>query len=271
MKSLFNYLQESIEDNLFWKIDKYFERDKTEFNTFIDLVDYCRKNPSFNKQTIENYLIEHPFKSIKKFIDFLDDVIKIDTTDRDYVYMLSIVIKKIISDKSDGIRYTKIKEALIKKNSTILHPIIETIMYYFKIVKQNDPKALANIDTYTKETERVIKIYNIKKISKPYILPLNARTCNWTEFVKKFKEITDIDLNESDEILDHAKMKHWIQPLSLDIETTKFSDRENNIFIHYDDYFEDRNYIAFQMNLIPGKYNPSMFNTGYFLMFKLDE
>ena len=110
MKSLLQYLNESFEDNLFWKIDKYFEHNKPEYDVFIDLVDYCRSNPGFNKKTLEDYLVEHPFKSLKKFIDFLDDVIKVSTTDRDYIYILSVIIKMIISDKTDGIKYTKIKE-----------------------------------------------------------------------------------------------------------------------------------------------------------------
>ena len=110
MKSLIEYLNESFEDNLFWKIDKYFERNKEEYNIFIYLVDYCRQNPSFNKQLLEDYLIQHPFKSLKKFVDFLDDVIKVDSTDRDYIYILSIIIKMILSNKTDGIKYTKIKE-----------------------------------------------------------------------------------------------------------------------------------------------------------------
>lgn len=111
MKTLSQYINESFEDNLFWKIDKFFDRNKTEYDVFIDLVDFCRNNPGFNKQILEDYLLQHPFKSLKKFIDFLDDVIKVNTTDRDYIYILSVIIKMIISDKSEGIKYTKIKEA----------------------------------------------------------------------------------------------------------------------------------------------------------------
>ena len=43
---------------------------------------------------------------MKKFLDFLDDIIQQEDTNKDYFYILYLVIKNIISDKVEGIKYT---------------------------------------------------------------------------------------------------------------------------------------------------------------------
>lgn len=108
MKRIRQFIYEALDNNLFWKIDKYFERDNQERKDFYDLVDYCRKQTSFNKNDIDEYLKEHPFKNLKKFIDFIDDVIKQETDNRDYTYILTVIIKQIIMSKTD--KYTNKKE-----------------------------------------------------------------------------------------------------------------------------------------------------------------
>lgn len=109
MKHLNNYIKESFEDNLFWKIDKYFEHNDDEKYYFYSLIDYFRENPSTNQKQLEEYLKDHPFKNLKKFIDFLDDVIKQETDNRDYSYLLCVIIKRIISNKDEGEKYSNKK------------------------------------------------------------------------------------------------------------------------------------------------------------------
>ena len=109
MISLSEYIIESFEDNLFWKIDKYFERSNEERKQFYDIVDYFRENPSTNKKQIEEYLKEHPFKNLKKFIDFLDDVIGQETDNRDYEYLLCVIVKRILGSKEESEKYTNKK------------------------------------------------------------------------------------------------------------------------------------------------------------------
>lgn len=115
MKQLNNYINdkiyESFEDNLFWKIDKYFERNELEKKQFIDIVDYFRDHPGFNKKTIEEYLEKNKFEKIDKFIDFIDDIIKKEDTERDYKYILYMVIKRIIENKNLEKKYTNKGEA----------------------------------------------------------------------------------------------------------------------------------------------------------------
>lgn len=110
MKNLKNYIKESFEENTFWKIDKYFERNEKERKLFIDIIDYFRDHPGFTTQQVKEYIEENEFKDLKKFIDFLDDIIKPSTTDRDYSHILYMIIKRIIGDKNEGKKYTNKKE-----------------------------------------------------------------------------------------------------------------------------------------------------------------
>ena len=102
-------IKESFEENTFWKIDKYFERNDFERKKFIKIIDYFRDHPGFTTQQVKEYIEEHEFKNLKKFIDFLDDIIKPSTTDRDYNHILYMLIKRIISDKNEGEKYTNKK------------------------------------------------------------------------------------------------------------------------------------------------------------------
>lgn len=103
------YINESLEDNLFWKIDKYFENHDNEKKIFIDMIDYFRDHPGFNKKNIEDYIQDKEFKNMKKFLDFLDDIVKQEDTNRDYNYILYLVIKNIILNKVEGEKYTNKK------------------------------------------------------------------------------------------------------------------------------------------------------------------
>lgn len=109
MKSLNKYINESIDNNLFWKIDHYFKTKPQERRDFYSIIDYCRENTVSNSKQLEEYLKEHPFENLKKFVDFIDDVIKQDTSGRDYVYILYKIITLIIGNQSKGIKYTNKK------------------------------------------------------------------------------------------------------------------------------------------------------------------
>lgn len=109
MKSLNTYIIETFDNNLFWKIDHYFKTKPQERIDFYKIIDYCRENGISNSKQLEEYLKEHPFNNLKKFVDFIDDVIKQDTSGKDYVYILYKIINLIISNKSKGIKYTNKK------------------------------------------------------------------------------------------------------------------------------------------------------------------
>lgn len=92
---------ESIDsDNLFWKIDKWFDKsniDNSERQAFIDLLDICRSNNNIvTKDVVSNYALSN---NIKPFVNFItDNVSGIEVND--YIYILMKIIQLILANKS---------------------------------------------------------------------------------------------------------------------------------------------------------------------------
>lgn len=115
MKHLKDYLSKSIneeiDDNIFWKIDTYFQNNEDELKSFNGLVDVCRANKGFNTSTIDAYLSGNELlsKNQKKFVDFIEDTIHPDTSiTKDYNAAFTNIIKTVIGNKTDGIKYTNL-------------------------------------------------------------------------------------------------------------------------------------------------------------------
>lgn len=109
MKHLTDYINEELDDNIFWKIDTYFQNNPDELKSFNGMIDVCRSNKSFNVSTIEAYLNSNELlsKNQKKFVDFLDNTINKDTTiNKDYNSSIYNIVKTVIGNKSEGIKYT---------------------------------------------------------------------------------------------------------------------------------------------------------------------
>ena len=104
-------LNEDIDDNIFWKIDTYFQNNDTELKAFNGLVDICRTNKVYNSKTIDAYVSgnESLFKNQKKFVDFIEDTVQQDTSlSKDYSSSLYNIVKTVIGNKTEGIKYTNI-------------------------------------------------------------------------------------------------------------------------------------------------------------------
>lgn len=92
---------ESIDsDNLFWKIDKWFDKSNIENSgkqAFIDLLDICRNNNNIvTKDVVSNYALSN---NIKPFVNFItDNVSGIEVND--YIYILMKIIQLILANKS---------------------------------------------------------------------------------------------------------------------------------------------------------------------------
>lgn len=109
MKHLTDYINEELDDNIFWKIDTYFQNNPDELKSFNGMIDVCRSNKSFNVSTIEAYLNSNELlsKNQKKFVDFLDNTIKQDTTiNKDYNSSIYNIVKTVIGNKTEGTKYT---------------------------------------------------------------------------------------------------------------------------------------------------------------------
>ena len=104
-----DYINEELDDNIFWKIDTYFQNNPDELKSFNGMIDVCRSNKSFNVSTIEAYLNSNELlsKNQKKFVDFLDNTIKQDTTiNKDYNSSIYNIVKTVIGNKTEGTKYT---------------------------------------------------------------------------------------------------------------------------------------------------------------------
>lgn len=109
MKHLTDYINEELDDNIFWKIDTYFQNNPDELKSFNGMIDVCRSNKSFNVSTIEAYLNSNELlsKNQKKFVDFLDNTIKQNTTiNKDYNSSIYNIVKTVIGNKTEGTKYT---------------------------------------------------------------------------------------------------------------------------------------------------------------------
>lgn len=109
MKHLTDYINEELDDNIFWKIDTYFQKNPDELKSFNGMIDVCRSNKSFNVSTIEAYLNSNELlsKNQKKFVDFLDNTIKQNTTiNKDYNSSIYNIVKTVIGNKTEGTKYT---------------------------------------------------------------------------------------------------------------------------------------------------------------------
>lgn len=113
MKRLKDFIiYEELDDNIFWKIDTYFQNNSSERQLFNGMIDVCRANKSFNQGTIEAYLRANSSlnRNSKKLLDFLNDDVHTDTTiNNNYLYSMYNVVKKIVGNKTDGVKYTNLK------------------------------------------------------------------------------------------------------------------------------------------------------------------
>lgn len=117
MKSLKDFIyecqniNEEIDDNIFWKIDTYFQNNENELKSFNGLVDICRANKGFNDATIDAYITGNDLllKNKKKFVDFIEDNVQPDSSiNKNYTSAFTNIIKTVIGNKTDGTKYTNL-------------------------------------------------------------------------------------------------------------------------------------------------------------------
>lgn len=97
MKNLTVFLKESADiDTLFWKIDKWFERDNIGKSSFYDLVSQYNRGDNKDKfiKDVENSKI-----NVKQFIDFINGDICNQNPSTDYIYVLQKILDTIKDNK----------------------------------------------------------------------------------------------------------------------------------------------------------------------------
>ena len=75
MKNLSTYILEELDDNIWWLLDKWFERNEQQYQEFIEIIIKCKQEgEKVNIENLKNIIkgtqIE---KHLKQFINFIDN------------------------------------------------------------------------------------------------------------------------------------------------------------------------------------------------------
>ena len=100
MKTLNQYILEELDDNMWWLLDKWFERNEQQRQEFIEIVVKCKQegekvNIDNLKDIIKGTQIE---KNLRSFVNFIDNEVN-PANNKDYLYSLKQIIEMVISRK----------------------------------------------------------------------------------------------------------------------------------------------------------------------------
>ena len=100
MKSLNQYIIEELDNNMWWLLDKWFERNEQQYQEFITIIVQCKQNgEKVNIENLKEYIKGTQLeKNINQFINFIDNEVNPETN-KDYLYSLKQIIEMIISKK----------------------------------------------------------------------------------------------------------------------------------------------------------------------------
>ena len=109
MKSLKTYIFEELDTvNLFWLLDKWFERNEDQKSEFIEII--VKSKEGGDKVSIDNlkkYLHNTQLeKNLKEFINFIDNDLE-PSNAKDYLYSLKQIIELVIGNKIKSNKYNK--------------------------------------------------------------------------------------------------------------------------------------------------------------------
>ena len=107
MKSLQQFITEELDtDNLFWLLDKWFERNERQTQEFIELVVKCKQEgDKVNIDNLKTYIKGTQLESnLMEFCNFIDNDIEPQQT-KDYLYSLKQIIEMVIGNKSKTNKY----------------------------------------------------------------------------------------------------------------------------------------------------------------------
>ena len=113
MKSLNQYIIEELDNNMWWLLDKWFERNEQQYQEFITIIVQCKQSgEKVNIEDLKEYIKGTQLeKNIKQFINFIDNEVN-PVTNKDYLYSLKQIIEMIISkkEKNKYLTYEENKE-----------------------------------------------------------------------------------------------------------------------------------------------------------------
>jgi hypothetical protein len=108
MKSLTQFITEELDtDNLFWLLDKWFERNEQQAQEFVELVVKCKQDgDKVNIDNLKTYIKGTQLESnLMEFCNFIDNDIEPQQT-KNYLYSLKQIIEMVIGKKENN-KYLK--------------------------------------------------------------------------------------------------------------------------------------------------------------------
>ena len=109
MKSLTQFITEELDtDNLFWLLDKWFERNEKQAQEFVEIIVKCEQDgQKVNIDNLKKYLKDTQLElNLQEFINFVDNDLE-RIKDKDYVYILKKIIEMVMGNKSKTNKYSK--------------------------------------------------------------------------------------------------------------------------------------------------------------------
>lgn len=104
MKTIIEYINEELSDNLFWKLSKWFERNENQEKEFVNIIITC-ETKGINQKEIELSLENTSlYKDLREFVNFIYDDLDINK-ERDYLYNFKKIIENVINNKSKQNKY----------------------------------------------------------------------------------------------------------------------------------------------------------------------
>lgn len=105
MKTLKTYIYEELDENIYWLLDKWFERDEENMQLFIELVAECGAK-TISVERIKEMIANTTFEqNLKQFINFIDG--DVHDNEKDYYYVLKKIIETVSANKSAENKYIK--------------------------------------------------------------------------------------------------------------------------------------------------------------------
>jgi len=103
MRDLKTFILEELDDNIFWLIDTWFERNEVQKQEFMNIVVYFLKKP-VNKKEVEELLQNTSLNGqLKEFVNFIENNVQVDD-EIDYIeYFIHILKQVIYKEKIKGV------------------------------------------------------------------------------------------------------------------------------------------------------------------------
>lgn len=102
MKRLITYINEELDENIFWLLDKWFENNEQDKQWFIELL--VKYKTDKTRKTVETYVHDIPNEHLIQFVSFIDNNL---TSDKqlDYIYKLQQILDICVTNKGKQNKY----------------------------------------------------------------------------------------------------------------------------------------------------------------------